>query len=383
VPDRASPDVVIVGGGVIGASIAYHLTARGMRNVLVLERDALGSGSTSKNAGGIRLQFSSAINVKLSQRSLPRFERFRDEMGIDIAFQQVGYLFLITEEREVAPFERSLALWERLGVPARRVDRDEIRAIFPELVVDDVLFGTFCRSDGHADPTSILNGYVARARAGGARFRERCAVTGIDVEAGKVRAVRAGDERIPCDTVIVAAGPWAAAVAAVAGVDLPIRPLRRHIFVTESAPGLDHPIPLTIEFATSLYMHREAGGILLGMADPRDAPGDSETVNWDFLPTVVERAMARLPLLERTSVRTGWAGLYEDTPDKHPILGRVDGVDGLIVAAGFSGHGLMHAPATGEIIADLVTDGRTSPELMELGLSRFSRGEHAKEHNVI
>ncbi len=374
---------MIVGGGVIGASIAYHLTARGARSVLVLERDVLGAGSTGKNAGGIRQQFSSEINVRLSQLSLPRFERFEDEFGIDIAFQQVGYLFLITEERDVATFERSLKLWQRLGVPAHRVEVDEIRSIFPELALDDVLFGTFCHRDGHADPMSILNGFVARARAGGATFREHAAVSGIDLERGRVRAVRVGDERIECDVVIDAAGAWAPQVGAMVGVDLPIRPLRRHIFVTDGTGGLDHPIPLTIEFASTLYMHRESGGILLGMADPNDGPAYSETVNWDFLPAVVERGLARLPLLERTSVRSGWAGLYEDTPDKHPIIGCVDGVEGFVMAAGFSGHGLMHAPAVGEIVADLVVGRPASFDVAPLGLARFTSGEPVKEHNVI
>lgn len=374
---------MIVGGGVIGASIAYHLTARGVRSVLVLERDTLGSGSTGKNAGGIRQQFSSEMNSRLSQLSVPRFERFEDEFGIDIAFQQVGYLFLITEERDVASFQRSLALWRRLGVPARRVERDEIRAIFPELVVDDVLFGTFCHRDGHADPTSILNGFVSRARAGGATFREHAAVTGIDVAGGRVRAVRVDGEGIPCDVVVDAAGAWAPQVGAMVGVDLPIRPLRRHIFVTDGAGGLDHPIPLTIEFASTLYMHRESGGILLGMADPNEGPGYAESVNWDFLPTVVERGLARLPLLERTSVRSGWAGLYEDTPDKHPIVGCVDAVDGFVVAAGFSGHGLMHAPAVGEIIADLVVGRPPSLDVTPLRLGRFAERDQVKEHNVI
>jgi len=374
---------VIVGGGVMGASIAYHLTARGVKSVLVLERDTLGSGSTGKNAGGIRLQFSTEINVRLSQLSVPRFERFKDEFGTDIAFQQVGYLFLITNESDVAPFQRSLALWERLGVPARRVERDDLRSIFPEIVVDDILFGTFCPKDGHADSTGILNGFVARAREGGARFRERAAVTGIDADGGRVRAVRVGDERIPCDVVIDAAGAWAPQVARMVGLDMPIRPLRRHIFITDDAAGLDHPIPLTIEFASSLYMHRESGGILLGMADPDEPPSYNETVNWDFLPAVVERGLARFPALARTSVRTGWAGLYEDTPDKHPIIGRVDGVEGFVAAAGFSGHGLMHSPAVGEIVADLVTGRPPIFDITPLSLARFSAGLVAPEHNVI
>ena len=376
-------DAVIVGGGVVGASIAYHLATRGVRDVVVYERDRLGSGSTGKNAGGIRLQFSTEINVRLSQRSLPRFERFADEMGIDIAFRQVGYLFLITQERDVAPFERSLALWQRLGVPARRLERDEIRSLFPELCVDDVRFATFCPQDGYADPNSILQGYVSRARALGVRFVEGAPVTGISTSGGAVESVTTAGEKVATRLVIDAAGAWAPEVAQLVGLDLPISPLRRQIFITERVPGLEHDFPLTVEFATGLYMHRESGGVLLGMADPNDGVGFDDAVNWDFLPDVVERALERLPLLERAAIRTGWGGLYEDTPDKHPIVGPVDGVAGFVSAAGFSGHGVMHAPAIGELVAELVVDGRPSLDLAPLRASRFAEGDLITEHNVI
>ena len=376
-------DAVIVGGGVIGASIAYHLASRGVRDIVVLERDQLGSGSTSKNAGGIRMQFSTEINVRLSQRSLPRFEAFPDEMGIDPAFRQVGYLFLITAERDVGPFERSLALWERLGVPARRLGRDEVHELFPEIVSDDVRFATYCAKDGHADPNSILQGYVGRARDLGVRFVEGAVVTAIDRADGRVAAVRAGGERIASRLVIDAAGAWAAGIARMVGIDLPIVPLRRQIFLTEPVPALDREFPLTIEFESGLYMHRESGGILLGMADPNDRPGFDDSVNWGFLPDVVERAMARLPLLRQAAVRTAWGGLYEDTPDKHPIVGRLDGVEGFLCAAGFSGHGVMHAPAIGELLAQLVVDGRTALDLAPLRATRFAEGDVTREHNVI
>lgn len=378
-----SADVVIVGGGVIGASIAYHLSLRGAGRVIVLERDRLGSGSTGKNAGGIRLQFSTEVNVRLSQRALPRLEAFKDEMGVDPQFHQVGYLFLITAERDVAPFERSLALWQKLGVPATRLTAAEAHALFPEVRVDDVRFATFCAKDGYADPHSILQGYVARARERGVEFREGAEVTGIELEGGRVAAVRAAGDRIACPTVIDAAGAWGARIGAMVGLALPIAPLRRHIFVTAPVPGLDHEFPLTIEFATGLYFHRESGGVLLGMADPADGPGYDDSVNWDFLPTVVERALERLPVLERATVKTGWAGFYEDTPDKHPILGPIDEVPGFIGAAGFSGHGLMHAPAAGEVIAQVVCGEPTSVDIAALRFERFAKGALITEHNVV
>ena len=376
-------EVVIVGGGVLGASIAYHLAQKGVRDVVVLERDRLGSGSTSRNAGGVRLQFSTEINVRLSQRSLPHWERFADETGVDPQFKQVGYLFLITADRDVDPFERSLALWSRLGVPAKRLDAREVHALFPDIKVDDVRFATYCAKDGHLDPTSLLNGYVARAREKGAKFHEGEAVTAIDRDAGRVSAVRTPARTIATPTVIDAAGPWAGEVAKLAGIGLPITPLRRQVFVTDPVPGLAEEFPLTVEMATSFYFHRESGGVLMGMADPADKPGFDDAVNWDFLPAVVERALERMPALERANVKTGWAGFYEDTPDKHPILGHIASVPGFISAAGFSGHGLMHAPAAGEAIAELVVDGRTTLDISALSFERFARGDLIREHNVI
>jgi sarcosine oxidase subunit beta len=349
----------------------------------VLERDQLGSGSTSRNAGGIRLQFSTEINVRLSQRSLPRLERFAEEMGVDPDFHQVGYLFLITTERDAAAFERSLALWSRLGVPARRLDAAGVRDLFPKLRVDDVRFATFCDRDGYLDPTSLLNGYVARARERGVTFREGEPVTAIDRESGRVAAIRTPRATISCGTVVNAAGPWAGQVGRLAGVDLPITPLRRQIFVTDPVPGLDRDFPLTVEMATSFYFHRESGGVLMGMADPADKPGFDDSVNWEFLPTIVERALDRFPPLEKANVKTGWAGFYEDTPDKHPIIGRIASVPGLISAAGFSGHGIMHAPAAGEAIAELIVDGRTTLDISALAFERYARGDLIREHNVI
>ena len=376
-------DVVVIGGGVIGASIAYHLAEKGVRDIVVLERDRLGSGSTSRNAGGVRLQFSTEINVRLSQRSLPRLERFGEEMGVDPDFKQVGYLFLITTDRDAASFERSLQLWSRLNVPVRRLEPPGVHELFPEIRIDDVRFATYCAKDGYIDPTALLNGYVARARDKGVRFREGEPVTAIDREGGRVSAVRTASATIMTPTVVNAAGPWASEVGKLVGADLPISPLRRQIFVTDPIVGLDRDFPLTVEMATGFYFHRESGGVLMGMADPADKPGFDDSVNWNFLPTIVERALDRMPALEKANVKTGWAGFYEDTPDKHPILGHVAAVPGFVSAAGFSGHGLMHAPAAGEAIAELIVDGKTTLDISALSYDRFARGDLIREHNVI
>ncbi len=378
-----SADVVIIGGGVTGASVAYHLAVRGVRNIVVLERDSLGAGSTSRNHGGVRQQFSTEVNVRLSQRSVQHFLRFKEEMGVDPAFQQVGYLFLITEERDVEPFERSLALWERLGVPARRIGAADARELLPELVVDDVRFATYSAEDGVVDPWSILTGYVSRARALGVTFREGVRVTGIAVKGGRVTAVRAGDEVIPCALAVNAAGPWAREVGRFAGADIPVSPMRRQVFATHVVPQLARPFPFTFEFASGLSIRGETTSVLLSMSDRSERSGFDDAVNWSFLPSVIERAVARMPILEAASIRRGWAGLYEDTPDRHVIIGPIEGVEGFICAAGSSGHGLMHSPAIGETVAELIADGRTTLDVSPLHPARFRTGALLTEHTVI
>ena len=377
-------DVVIVGGGVIGASIAYHLAVMGVRDVVVLERDRLGSGSTSRNAGGIRLQFSTEINARLSQRSLPRLSSvLAMNMGIDLVFEQVGYLFLITNDRDAASFERSLQLWSRLGIPARRLDQAHVHALFPEIRVDDVRFATYCEKDGYLDPTSLLNGYVARAREKGVRFREGEAIIAIDRENGSVSAVRTPSATITAPTVVNAAGPWAAEVGKLVGLDLPITPPRRQIFVTDPIAGLDRDFPADRGDGDGLLLSPRVGW----RADGHGRSGRQARLRrlgeLGFLPTIVERALDRMPALEKANVKTGWAGFYEDTPDKHPILGRIAAVPGFISAAGFSGHGLMHAPAAGEAIAELIVDGKTTLDISALSFDRFARGDLIREHNVI
>jgi len=375
--------VVIVGAGVVGASIAFHLAEKGVRDVIVLERDRVAGGSTGKNAGGIRMQFASEINVRLSLLSVPEIERFAELTGVDASFHQVGYLFLITTERDAAAFERSLELWRRLGVPARRLSADDTHALLPQLNVSDVRFATFCQRDGYADPSSLVRGYLARARAAGVRVVEAAAVDAVDVAGGRVRAVCIGAERIACETVVDAAGPWAGEVGALAGVSIPITPHRRTIFVTEAFDGLPRRFPMVIDFATGFYFHRESSGVLMGMPPQQEVDGFREDVDWDVLPRVVERALYRVPILERASIKTAWAGLYEDTPDAHPIVGAVGEPDGFFAACGFSGHGVMHAPAVGRLIAEQIVGEATSLDLAPLSLQRFRAGAVVREHNVI
>lgn len=374
---------MIVGAGVVGASVAFHLTRRGVRDVVLLERDRAGSGSTGKNAGGIRLQFSSEINVRLSLLSVAEIEGFAELTGVDPSFHQVGYLFLVTTERDAEAFEGSLALWQRLGVPAKRVSAAEASALLPQLNVDDLRFATYCPRDGYADPSSLVRGYLSCARASGAQVVEGAGVDGIELVGDRVRGVRVGGQRVACDTIVDAAGAWAAQVAALAGVAIPITPHRRTIFVTEPFDGLPARFPMVIDFATGFYFHRESGGILMGMPPREEVDGFREDVDWDVLPAVVERALYRVPALERARIKTAWAGLYEDTPDAHPIVGEVGAPTGFIAACGFSGHGVMHAPAVGRLIAELIAGAPTSLDLSPLALGRFRDGRAVREHNVI
>ena len=378
-----SASIVIIGAGVVGASIAFHLTELGVTDVLVLERERAGSGSTGKNAGGIRMQFSSEINVRLSLLSVPEIERFAEITGIDPSFHQVGYLFLVTTDRDAAAFERSLALWKRLEVSARRLTADEARSLLPQLNVSDVRFATFCPRDGYADPSSLVRGYLSCARARGARILEGRRVSAIDVDGTKVRDVRVNGARVACETVVDAAGAWAAEVGAMAGVAIPITPHRRSIFVTESFDGLPERFPMVIDFASGFYFHRESGGVLMGMPPEREVEGFREDVDWDMLPRVVERALHRVPALERARIKTGWAGLYEDTPDAHPIVGAVGEPSGFVAACGFSGHGVMHAPGVGRLVAELIAGRPLSLDISPLALERFGSGRMVREHNVI
>jgi len=381
---RQRAEVIIIGGGVIGCSIAYHLGRKGCRDVILLERESLGSGSTGRCAGGIRLQFSTEINIHLSLLSVPAFENFADEMGYEPDFRQVGYLILAVAPEEMEAFRENVALQQRLGVPVRLLTGTEAQKMVPQLNIEDVLGATFCPRDGHADPHGVTQGYAHRARELGVQIYEGTEVRGIQVEKDRVKGVLTDKGPIEAQYVVNAAGPYAALVAAMAGVKIPVLPYRRYIFVTEPFPDLPDPLPMVIDFATGFYFHRESGGLLMGMGDRSEPSSFNLEVDWGFLPTLVERAIYRAPVLEKAQIKRGWAGLYEVTPDAHPILGRVPEVEGFILANGFSGHGFMHAPAVGLLIAEEVLDGKASTlDISPLTLDRFREGRAVPERSVI
>jgi sarcosine oxidase subunit beta len=377
-------DIVIIGGGVMGASAAYHLAERGMRNVVLLEREEFfGTGATGRCAGGVRYQFSTEINVRLSLASLPMLERFSDEIGQDASYRKCGYLLVATTERDVAAFRRNVELQAGLGVQTELLSGDDVRARLPLMAFPDALAGTFNPRDGLADPNSVVMGYVGAARRLGARAVCGAEVTGIRLSGNRVRAVETTNGSIETRLVLNAAGPWASRVGGLAGVDLPIVPVRRQMFTTTPMPEIPGDFPFVIDFGQSLYFHREGAGLLVGMSNTRQAPGYDQQVDEEFELVNMEAAAARLPAIANAGRVAHWAGLYEVTPDAHPIFGATP-VDGFYVVGGFSGHGFMHGPVAGKLMSELILDGSyTTVDVSALDLARFAEGRLLHEYNVV
>jgi sarcosine oxidase subunit beta len=382
---KTTADVVIIGGGIMGASTAYHLAKRGCTNVVVLEAgEMFGLGSTGLNAGGIRYQFATAVNIELSKLSIAMMERVAADMDQEVGLRRCGSLFMLDSEIDLEQFRKNVALQNAHDVPSRIVSASEIAALAPEVNVDGILGGSWCPRDGLVDPNGLLQGYVSHARRLGAAMLTSTPATSIDVEGGRVRRVVTNDGTIETSTVVIAAGPWSGQVGALAGIELPIVPIRRQIAVTAAIPGLRSDFPFVIDFSRALYFHREGAGILTGMSN-RDEPAAFDTsVDQDWRLHHLENALERLPMLADAEIAAEWAGLYEVTPDDQPILGRMPQVDGLVVCAGFSGHGLMHGPAAGLLTAEEILDGRaTTIDIDPLRFARFGAGISVGEYNVV
>lgn len=371
-PARAS--VVVIGGGVIGLSTAYHLARAGVRDVVLVERDAFGSGSTSRAAGGVRAMFSDPVNIELGRRSLEVFGRFGEEFGQEIDLHRSGYLFLLSSPSDVATFEEAVALQNSLGVPSRMISAAEAGRLSSLVSLEGILAAAWSPEDGHCTPESVVLGYAGAARRSGARLVPGCEVTGISVVDGRIRSVETSGGPIVTDTVVCAAGAWSGPVGDLAGVPLPVSPLRRQILVTEPMPGLDPATPFTIDFATSLYFHLEGPGLLLGMSDPDEVPGFSLARTDAWLPRLGEAIARRAPGLAEVGIASGWAGLYEMTPDHNALVGEADGVSRFLYATGFSGHGFLMGPAVGEVMRDLVLGRTPAVDVSGLAVERFAGG---------
>ncbi|MFF5546507.1 NAD(P)/FAD-dependent oxidoreductase [Streptomyces olivaceoviridis] len=376
-------EVVIVGGGVVGTSIAWHLARAGVRDVVLVERDELAAGSTSKAAGGVRAQFSDELNIRLGARSLEAFGRFEEEVGQDIGLHRVGYLFLLSTPGQVAAFEAGVRLQNSLGVPSRLLTPEEARRLSPLIRTDGLLAAAYSPDDGHCTPEAVVHGYATAARAHGARILRHTEVTGIELRGDTVTAVGTTLGRIETGTVICAAGAWSRAVGAMVGVELPVRPLRRQIAVTGPVPGLPPTLPMTIDFTTSLYFHREGPGLLLGMSDPDERPGFATDTHDRWIPRLAEAMRQRAPALLDAPRTGGWAGLYENTPDHNALIGEAPDVSRFLYATGFSGHGFLQGPAVGEVIRDLYLGRVPFLDISPLSAGRFAADAPRPEANLV
>lgn len=371
-------DIVIIGAGIVGCSIAYHLAAQGAGTVVVVEKDLVCSGSTGKSAGGIRQQFATEVNLQLSIESLKMFHRMREELGIDPDFHQVGYLFLATTPEELALFGRNAALQQRYGIPVEILSADAIRKRVPYVRLDDILGGAYCPTDGYAAPYEVTTGYAAAARRLGVRIQEQRMVTGILQRGGRISGVETPRGAIHAPVVVNAAGAEGGIVGAMASVEVPVKPYRRQIFVTRPLPEFRVEPPLTIDYHRSFYFRGEMGGCLF--SGPKDEESTYNTnVDWEHVAESVATAVARVPLLEKAEINRGWAGSYDISPDNNAILGAVPELLGLYVATGHSGHGFMHGPATGKLLAELILTGKTSIDISPLSLERFRTGRTVAE----
>jgi sarcosine oxidase subunit beta len=372
----------------MGASVAYHLTRIGVRDIVLVEREPmLGMGSTGRNAGGVRHQFSNEANVKLSIESIRLLERFNEAVGYEIDFYQDGYLFLLSTEKDFSDFRRNVEMQRRLGVDVELLAPDEALRLAPGLAVERVIGATFCAQDGIADPNGVTMGFAKAAQAAGAEICRDTEAMGIEIEDDRIAAVNTTRGAISTRTVVNAAGPYARNVGAMVGLDVPVLPYRRHIFITEPIPpGLHAPASriMVIDFETTFYFHREGGGILFGMSDPAEPSSYSSTVSWEFLEKVTKTAVERLPCLGDAGIAHAWAGLYEMTPDAMPIIGPSSDVEGFFIVAGFSGHGFQHSPAAGRVLAEMIVNGAASDfDKTPFSFERFSRGSYDGEANVI
>jgi len=369
----------------MGASVAFHLTRRGVTNVVLVERDTmLGTGSTGRNAGGVRHQFSSEANIRLSLESIRTLEHFGDEVGHDIDFHQDGYLFLLSTPESVATFTRNVEIQRGCGVEVDWLDAAGAERLAPGLDAAAVLGATFCQRDGIADPNGVTMGFAKAAQAMGVDIERETEVTGIEVASGRIAGIATSRGRISTGVVVNAAGPHARPVGRLAGVDVPVDPYRRHIFIAQDFKRVVPPNRImVIDFSTTFYFHREGAGVLFGMGDPLEPAGFDTTVRWDFLPQVTDVALRRLPALEDASISHAWAGLYEMSPDGNPLIGPAPGVEGLFLINGFSGHGFQHSPAAGRILADVIAGRDPRMDLAPFAPNRFASGDAVGERYVV
>ncbi|MBZ5584358.1 MAG: FAD-binding oxidoreductase [Acidobacteriia bacterium] len=383
-----SADIVVIGGGIVGSSIAYHLSAAGCRDVLVLEREThQGKGSTGKSMGGVRAQFSTPVSIRMSLYSIPVFQAFEELMGHPSGYRPQGYLFVAATEGRLAWLRTNHARQKELGLRSVEILKpDDVHRIAPEIRWDDLAGGSFCPTDGFVDPYSVMTGFMLKAMEGGAELLRQTEATGIRRDSRGVCGVETTRGFVAGRSVVIAAGAWSGIVGKLAGIDVPVEPLRRMLVPTEPFERVSHQSPMVVDLETGFHYRPEGRGLLMAWNDPEERPGFNTRFDPEFVEKILTRGARRLPCLEEAQIdpRRAWAGLYEMTPDHHPVLGPVAGIPGLWVAAGFSGHGVMHSPATGKIMADLILKGESDlVDASLLSLDRFAAGRLLEETAVL
>src|SRR5262247_929512 len=380
-------DVVVIGGGIVGSSIAYHLAESGCANVLVIEREEKqGLGSTSKSMGGVRAQFATPINIQMSIYSIDFFSRFEEATGQTADYRSHGYLFCATTEARLKYLRENQEKQRAFGLKnAEMISREDIVKMVPQMIADDIIGGAYCPTDGFVDPYGVMTGFSKRARELGARIWLGGAVTGVKVENGAVTGVKTTRGDVSTRNVVNAAGPWAAGIAELAGVKLPVTPLRRQIVKTQRCDFLPAKFPMVIDMSTGFHFRREGEAILMAWPDEEETYGFKTTFTHDFLEKVLTLAVDRVPEFADLAVnpKQCWAGMYEVSPDHHAIIGPAPGVKGLFFTNGFSGHGVMHSPASGRITADLILGRQSFVDASPLRVERFAEGTSLEETAVL
>lgn len=380
-PTRAR--VVVIGGGVMGLSTAYNLAKQGVQDVVLVERGELGAGSTCKAAGGVRAQFSDAVNIELGMRSLEVFRNFPELFDQDIDLDECGYLFLLEREEDLHTFERNVELQRSMGLESRIISVEEAKELSPLISTEGLIAGVWSPEAGHCTPESVVQGYARAARALGVRIIRHCEVTDVVREGDTITAVETAQGSIATDTVVCCAGAWSRALGDMVGVDLPVDAVRRELLVTEPMPDLPANVPFTIDFSTTMYFHREGPGLLVGMSNQDEEPGFSLEHTDEWLEQVVEAAGRRVPVLEEVGMASRWAGLYEVTPDHNALIGEAEGVSRFLYATGFSGHGFLQGPAVGQVMADLVAGNTPVVDVSALHGRRFAGAGLRPEFNIV
>jgi len=378
---RNKAEVVIIGGGITGCGVAYNLAKMGLTDVVLVEKNFLSSGATGRCGGGIRQQFTTEWNIKLAMESVKRFEKMNDELDIDIEYEQGGYLVITDDEKELEEFKKNVKLQNKLGLDSKLITPSEAKEIVPYLNEDNILGATFCQSDGHAYPFRVVQGYAKKAKEMGVEINKFTEVKGIKKEDNKIKSVVTDRGEIKTNIVVNSAGAYSREIAGMIGVEMPNKPFRHEILATERYKHILDP--MIISFKYGIYFSQQKHGeIVGGIGDPDEPSSYNIKSSLKFVERFTSVLGKIVPAFKNLNIVRQWAGFYDVTPDAKPILGYTEGIDTLIQANGYSGHGFMVAPRVTELIAELIVDGKTSMPIDELNLKRFE-GETVGEVYVV